>query len=418
MNETKNLEYIATILGPQRSLSLSWLIPLTVVYIIILIFGVLGNVVTILVILRFRYMQTITNLYLCNLAITDLITLICGMPLELYTLWHQYPFSLGVTICRLKSLVPESTANASVLTLVTFTLERYMAICGSPKVPNSQSLFNTKDEMSRIKRIAIRNIVIIWIFSLIGAIPLSLFTQINYLFVDSKPLYESAWCGLPFNQPNLHWETIMLSSTIIFFLIPLTIISLLYYRIARKLKRATKLDPLNHPDLHLADHRTSRKIMQSRKIVIRMLVCIVIVFSLCWCPFHAQRLLFLYISLYSTWTNTLRQVNQVLFLLAGCLYYLNSSLNPLIYSVLSTRFRAAFILYVNGCCAVNTSQTPSATNSRVRNKASGSKSNSNNNNSVVGGGGQPMTQTVAKHCDNNGVSTKVHWSKNPAFLDK
>ncbi|CAG2107597.1 unnamed protein product [Medioppia subpectinata] len=223
-----------------------------------------------------------------------------------------------------------------------------MAICGSPKVPSSQSMFNTNTS-THIKRIAIRNIIIIWIFSLIGATPLALFTQINYLYLDSKTLSESAWCGLPFNKPNLHWETIMLSSTIIFFLIPLTIISLLYYRIARKLKKATKLDPLNHPDLHLADQRTSRKIMQSRKII---------------------------------------------------------------YSVLSTRFRAAFLLYVNGCCAVNASQ--SGTGSRIRNKASGSKSNSNNN-SVVGGA---VGHTVPKNCDTNGVTAKVHWSKNPNFQDK
>lgn len=78
MNRTETQLYIEALLGPQRSLSLSWLIPLTVVYIIILIIGVIGNVITILVIFRFRYMQTITNLYLCNLAITDLITLICG----------------------------------------------------------------------------------------------------------------------------------------------------------------------------------------------------------------------------------------------------------------------------------------------------------------------------------------------------
>ncbi len=153
---------------------------------------------------------------------------------------------------------------------MTFTLERYTAICGSPKVPNSQSLVNNNTSI-RIKRIAIRNIIIIWIFSLIGATPLAMFTRINYLSMDSSLLYESAWCGLPFNDPDRIWETMMLSSTIIFFLIPLSIISFLYYRIARKLKKATKLDPFNHPDLHLADQRTSRKIMQSRKIVIRML---------------------------------------------------------------------------------------------------------------------------------------------------
>lgn len=47
------------------------------------------------------------------------------------------------------------------------------------------------------------------------------------------------------------------------------------------------------------------------------LVAIVIVFTICWTPFHAQRLLWLYVSLYGQWTDHLRQVNQVLFLSAG-----------------------------------------------------------------------------------------------------
>lgn len=192
------------------------------------------------------------------------------MPLELYTLWHQYPWKLSLAICRLKSLIPETTAYASILTLVTFTIERYMAICGTTKIPSSHTLFNTNTS-SRVKKIAIRNIIIIWSLSLIGATPLALFTRINYLYYDNSPLFESAWCGLPFNEPDRTWESIMLASTIIFFMIPLTLLSLLYYRIAKTLKATTKLDPLNHPDLHLADQRTSRKIMQSRKIVIRML---------------------------------------------------------------------------------------------------------------------------------------------------
>ncbi len=61
--------------GPQQALQLSWLVPLTVIYLLILVCGLLGNAITILIIYRFRYMQTITNLYLCNLAITDLLSL-------------------------------------------------------------------------------------------------------------------------------------------------------------------------------------------------------------------------------------------------------------------------------------------------------------------------------------------------------
>lgn len=76
MNES--LGHIEQVLGSQRALSLEWLVPLTLVYVLIFILGVVGNVATILVICKFRYMQTLTNLYLCNLAITDLLTLTAG----------------------------------------------------------------------------------------------------------------------------------------------------------------------------------------------------------------------------------------------------------------------------------------------------------------------------------------------------
>lgn len=188
------------------------------------------------------------------------------MPLELYQLWHQYPWELGGLPCLLKVLIPETTANASILTLVAFTLERYSAICGSPKTPppNINSSSSTRNRFTR-------NTVLIWLLGLLGAVPLALYTRINYLYIDDEPLIESAWCGLPFNDPDRTWETIMLTSTIIFFIFPLLIICLLYYFIAITLKKATRLDPIGNIDIHLNDQRCSRKIMQSRKIVIRLL---------------------------------------------------------------------------------------------------------------------------------------------------
>ncbi|KAJ6218076.1 hypothetical protein RDWZM_009233 [Blomia tropicalis] len=271
IDETNYSDHIERHLGPQQALPLTWLIPLTVIYLVILMSGLIGNLITILVVFRFRYMQTITNLYLCNLAITDLISLMFSLPLELYSLWHQYPWQLGGIMCQLKTLVLEGTANASVLTLVAFTVERFLAICGSSNsMPPSQCIFNPKS-VSRIKRIACRNIAFIWMISLCGAAPLVTLTRINYLEYQSEPLMQSAWCGLPYNEPDKRWELVMLSSTIAFFLIPLAVISCLYYQIARKLKQATLLDSFTHSDIHLTDHATSRKIVQSRKIVIRML---------------------------------------------------------------------------------------------------------------------------------------------------
>lgn len=216
-----------------------------------------------------------------------------ALPLEMYSIYHQYPWQLGELMCHVKTLVLESTANASVLTLgkgcdliqlltlasfvsifarihpVTFTVERFLAICGTSKPPN-QNMFTPKS-ITHMKKIALRNISLIWVVSLCGASPMVAYTRINYLEYNETRLEESAWCGLPYNEPDRRWEWVMLSSTILFFLIPLTIITVLYYRIAQKLRRATRLDPVSQQDMQLTDHATSRKIVQSRRIVIRML---------------------------------------------------------------------------------------------------------------------------------------------------
>jgi neuromedin U receptor 2 len=62
---------------------------------IFLILGVLGNVATFLVIMRNEYMGTTTNIYLFNLAVTDLAKLLFAMRSELYLMWRQYPWNFG-----------------------------------------------------------------------------------------------------------------------------------------------------------------------------------------------------------------------------------------------------------------------------------------------------------------------------------
>ncbi|GFS65448.1 neuropeptides capa receptor [Trichonephila inaurata madagascariensis] len=96
------------------------------------------------------------------------------MPLELYSLWHQYPWQLGTLVCISRTVLSEATAYASILTIVTFSCEQYYAVCH----PLHQT---TK---SKVKR-AFRNIVIIWIVSFITAAPYGLFTKVNYITVSS-----------------------------------------------------------------------------------------------------------------------------------------------------------------------------------------------------------------------------------------
>lgn len=78
-------EYVNLIWGPKY-LPLTLVLPITLVYATIFLTGVFGNVVTCIVIMRNPLMQTATNYYLFNLAVSDLLLLILGeSPLPLFS---------------------------------------------------------------------------------------------------------------------------------------------------------------------------------------------------------------------------------------------------------------------------------------------------------------------------------------------
>lgn len=64
-------------------------VPLTILYTFILITGIIGNIVTCVVILRNKYLHTTTNYYLFSLAISDLLLLTFGLPQEMYYIWSR-----------------------------------------------------------------------------------------------------------------------------------------------------------------------------------------------------------------------------------------------------------------------------------------------------------------------------------------
>lgn len=86
------------VLGPRRQ-DVSTALPVTVVYALIFVTGLIGNVATCVVIARNHYMHTTTNYCLFNLAITDLLMLLLGLPQETYTIWSAYPWIFGETFC-------------------------------------------------------------------------------------------------------------------------------------------------------------------------------------------------------------------------------------------------------------------------------------------------------------------------------
>ncbi|XP_016134496.1 growth hormone secretagogue receptor type 1-like [Sinocyclocheilus grahami] len=59
--------------------------------------GIAGNLLTILVVTKYKDMRTTTNLYLCSMALSDLLIFLC-MPLDLYRVWRYRPWNFAVVV--------------------------------------------------------------------------------------------------------------------------------------------------------------------------------------------------------------------------------------------------------------------------------------------------------------------------------
>uniref|UniRef100_A0A4W3I9F0 Neuromedin U receptor 1 n=1 Tax=Callorhinchus milii TaxID=7868 RepID=A0A4W3I9F0_CALMI len=297
-------ELLLKYLGPRKS---SFFTPVCIIYLWIFVVGALGNALTCIVIARHRVMRTPTNYYLFSLAVSDLLVLVLGMPLELYEMWNNYPFLLGRAGCYFKIFFFETVCFASILNVTALSVERYIAVVH----PLKAKYVVTRTHAKRV-------IAAVWLVSICSAIPNTSLHGINYLSIPSgQRIEESATCTL---------------------LKPAWIV--LYLLIGLQLKREKLVSELK-PALGSGQYQTIR--MQQEKIkrrqVTKMLFVLVIVFGICWAPFHTERLMWILIR---NWTGELHRLYQFTHIISGVFFYLSSAVNPVLYNLMSTRFREMF----------------------------------------------------------------------------
>ena len=77
-NATEDIyDFLECCLMPRR-IEISILIPVTVIYVVIFICGLIGNVCVCIVIIKNSSLHTATNFYLFSLAVSDLTLLLFG----------------------------------------------------------------------------------------------------------------------------------------------------------------------------------------------------------------------------------------------------------------------------------------------------------------------------------------------------
>ncbi|XP_030058603.1 thyrotropin-releasing hormone receptor-like [Microcaecilia unicolor] len=293
------------------------------------VIGIVGNVMVVLVVFTTRDMRTPTNCYLVSLAVADLMVLVAaGLPNisdSLAGTWiYGHAGCLGITYFQYLGI------NVSSCSITAFTVERYIAICHPMRA-------QTICTVSRAKRI----IAVVWIFTSIYCMLWFFLVDIN---VNERQQVE---CGYKVSR-NLYLP-IYLVDFAVFYVTPLFVATVLYGLIGRVLflsplsqqadngterwrERSTKEKRGSNPGSSKMSNRP--RSVSSRKQVTKMLAVVVILFALLWMPYRTLVLVNSFVE------NPYLDPWFILF--CRICVYANSAINPVIYNLMSQKFRKAF----------------------------------------------------------------------------
>ncbi|KAK4475999.1 hypothetical protein MN116_001233 [Schistosoma mekongi] len=297
-----------------------------VVFGMILIIGFVGNLLVMIVVLANAQMRNTTNILIFSLAVADMaFIVICVPSAAIVYVTGKWP--LGLSLCRIYYYSSYVSVYCSVYTLVLMSLDRFMAVVYPIQCIHIRTQRNTT--------IAV---IITWTVVLITNVPLF----VNAILVKGPPEGGESSCVTEYctyswlvnfdSQTNMardnrHGGQMFFLLFFLFgYLFPFVIICLLYICLILRLRCG--------PSSKMAH---SAEALRSKKRVTHLVVTVVIVFSISWLPIHT---IFL-IQYYAKDPET--DLFRIIQILGNCLAYGNSSINPILYTFLSEKFRTAFL---------------------------------------------------------------------------
>ncbi|XP_059248655.1 C-X-C chemokine receptor type 2, partial [Mustela nigripes] len=144
-----------------------------VIYALVFVLSLLGNSLVILVVLYSRLSQSVTDVYLLNLAIADLLF---ALTLPIWAASKAKGWIFGTPLCKVVSLLKEVNFYSGILLLACISMDRYLAIVHATRTLTQKRHW--------VKFICLG----IWALSLILSLPIFIFRR------AINPPYSSPVC--------------------------------------------------------------------------------------------------------------------------------------------------------------------------------------------------------------------------------
>ncbi|XP_014217365.1 RYamide receptor, partial [Copidosoma floridanum] len=305
----------STILADSMFSSFGFQLFLLIMYVAVFIVALVGNSLVCYVVFRNPHMKSVTNYFIVNLAVGDiLIDLFCVPTSLISTIILQYwPF--GWHLCPTVNYLQAIAVLVSAHTLIPISIDRYIGI-----------MWPLRPRMN--KNQAKLSIFIVWMLALIIAFPI----LYNSHMVQPELIHEK--CDVyvctevwPSEDQRVYYTSTLM---VLQYVVPCTTLMFTYVSI---IKIICNKNPPGEAE-NMRDERRAR----SKKKMIQMMLAVVLVFSLCWLPFNILNYLMdKNIGGIMHWDGL-----SYTWVVLHWLSMSHSCYNPIIYCWMNARFRAGF----------------------------------------------------------------------------
>ncbi|XP_008847645.1 C-C chemokine receptor type 8 [Nannospalax galili] len=218
---------------------------LTIIYCILFILGLLGNGLVILVLVACKKLRSITDIYLLNLAISDLL-FVFSFPFQTYYLLDQWVF--GTAMCKLVSGFYYIGFFSNMFFITLMSVDRYLAIVHAVYAMHVRTC-----------RVGAALSLAVWLTAITATLPLLVFYQV----ASEDGVLQ---CFSFYDQQSLKWKIFThFEVNILGLLLPFAILLFCYVRILQQLKSCQ-----NH----------------NRTRAIKLVLVVVVASLLFWVPFN------------------------------------------------------------------------------------------------------------------------------------
>uniref|UniRef100_A0A8C3NFF7 Neuropeptide FF receptor 1 n=1 Tax=Geospiza parvula TaxID=87175 RepID=A0A8C3NFF7_GEOPR len=296
-------------------------------YLLIFLLCMVGNRGVCFIVLWSRHMCTVTNLFILNLAVSDLLVGLFCMPTTfLDNIIAGWPF--GSLVCKMNGMVQGISVSASVFTLVAIAVDRFRCIVHpfKPKLTVPAAVATIAVIWALAVSIMCPSAALLWLWRLQQE------KCFQLLLGRGNATCPVFWCQEEWPELAMRkaYTTVLFANI---YLAPLALIVLMYARVGVSLCHAAV------PGVGKRGQEQRHGARRRNRKAIRMLVLVTLLFALSWLPLWSLMLMSDYGSLSDA---QLELINVYLYPLAHWQAFSNSSVNPIIYGFCNRSFHRGF----------------------------------------------------------------------------